>query len=161
MEESGKFGGLRGCVDAAVAESRRKNQQPPPSRRRRRLLVINDSVERRVAECVEYAMQNRISHDGILAIIAGTDRPPGDDDRRVVMVPRGYQCVFSIECHKNDHWYRHLSVSVDGEGVMPNPIALDVLLPLFGFQWKFNDDQVLTYLEEEVGAVNLLETFVE
>lgn len=77
--------------------------------RRRRVLVIGDSVRRRIAGLASLAKRDRIDQPSMLKIMSGESPPPGDDPSRVVMVPRGYRCVFTVEESKSrTGWFRHL-----------------------------------------------------
>jgi hypothetical protein len=53
------------------------------------------------------------------------------------VVPVGYRCVFSIDEGEDGHWYRHLSVSVLGDGAAPNEYAVGMIMKELGFETQF------------------------
>ena len=65
-----------------------------------------------------------------------SDRKPGVEaitNRAVsVLIPMGYRAAISFE-QQPAGLIRHLSVSVDTPGALPNPIAVNFVLQAFGF----------------------------
>jgi hypothetical protein len=98
-----------------------------------RPLIIDDHVLARVREVVTYALATKMDIQELRARGApGSVIPPvGDDDQRVVELPFGYRFVFSIE-EQPFGWARHLSVSVDEVGMLPNEVAVETMMEHFG-----------------------------
>lgn len=119
-----------------------------------RALVIDNETTEAVASLVAFAEANPLSLYQIKKIMEGVSVPPGDDDRFVRIVPNGFRCVLTIEEHRNNKVFRHLSVSVDGDQ-WPNPQAVEVLMKVFGFTSVLHD--CVSYLEEHSRAINILE----
>lgn len=122
-----------------------------------RALVITPAVKRHVSRVREFAESNPISLYQIKKIIEGVSPPPGDDDRFVCAIPRGFRCVYTVETHMNDTTVRHLSVSVDAPDKYPMPVAINEIMKLFGFTGVVGDAGIKVYTEEGVEAVNVIE----
>ncbi|HVI10188.1 MAG TPA: hypothetical protein VND65_18000 [Candidatus Binatia bacterium] len=89
-----------------------------------------------------------------------TQRPPGDDPRHVVHIPKGFRVVYSITkaTAEGGKLYRHISISVDS-GKWSNPIAAWMICDEFGFPgWTVSNGEVpagnwIFHLDEQSRAV--------
>ena len=100
-----------------------------------RILAITPMVQQRILDVVQYAQNNVIDLDTIkrLAEAAdGTYSPIGDNLNRTMEIAMGFMVTFSIE-EQPPGLYRHISVSVDGEGAAPNIEAVNMIMHEFGF----------------------------
>ncbi len=100
-----------------------------------RVLAITPMVKQRIQDVVQYAKDNIIDINTIkrLAEAAdGTYSPIGDNLQRTMEIAMGYMVTFSIE-EQPPGLFRHISVSVDGEGAAPNIEAVNIIMQEFGF----------------------------
>ena len=98
-----------------------------------RPLVLDNNAKQLVAAVVAYAELNRIPLGMMKQLAANSGQVAvGDNPNRCCIIPFGYRCAFSIE-EQPAGWCRHISISVDGNGVAPNEIAVQELIKLFGF----------------------------
>ena len=119
-----------------------------------RALIIDQSVTKEVEKLVEYAEKHPFTFDDMLDIKNGEESPAGDRPEYVLKIPVGYRVVFCIELQK--YKVRHLSVSVDGEG-LPNPAAVLGIMELFGFKNSLGDC-VSVWIENEK-AINVVDFY--
>lgn len=89
-----------------------------------RLLIIDDHARKQAAEVVAYA-ETHPYHAG-----PGVP-PPGDNPHHVVHL-NTYRCAFSIT-HSDGHQWRHLSIGVPSDTLLPNPLSVFCIAELFGF----------------------------
>lgn len=120
-----------------------------------RPLIIDDTARANIARVVAYADQHRFTLIDIMHLMGHPEKAPGHTPGFVVVVPVGFRCVFTLE-QQPPGMMRHLSVSVMEKERAPNPVALDVLLPLFGFTGKLKDCTVYP-MHEQVTSINILE----
>lgn len=117
---------------------------------------MTPDTEKMIAEVVNYAENNKWTYHKILALKAGEIPPPGDDPRYVVHIHDGYRVVYTVEQHKKD-CYKHLSVSVEKEGKYPHDAAVSIILEAFGMDPDYSKS--LVYMEEDVGAISIVQKF--
>lgn len=98
-----------------------------------RPLIIDDNIREQLASLVEYAERNIISMDYLLDQKNGEEQPPGDYKEYTRILPFGYRIVFTIESQPVGK-IRHLSMSVDEDGKLPNMVAVQEIMNLIGFQ---------------------------
>lgn len=125
-----------------------------------RPLVIDDAVRADIKRVVAYAEAHRVPLPEMRLHADGKLPPPGDDNRFVCVLPRGFRCVYTVEYHPSG-LYRHLSVSVPDPGRAPNETAVILIASEFGFHpegiagWVFR--------KEDFGpdriAINVLERY--
>jgi len=106
-------------------------------------LVIDDNVRREIEAAVALAASRPVPLEVVMSFsknehadhIALADRPA--DVRRPesqhVFIPIGYRASISFE-QQPSGLVRHLSVSVDRPGMVPNMLAVGMLAEAFGFQ---------------------------
>lgn len=139
-------------------------------------LMIDDSVKAAIAKVVAFADSHRLDTPTMQALVRGEGECPGDNPNRIVLVPFGFRCVFTVE-QQPFGWARHLSVSVvsqpDGSfiqkpaggdctvrsrvGRVPNQHAMRMLMDEFGMTKPF--EQCIVHLDEvnKCGAINVIE----
>lgn len=120
-----------------------------------RPLILNEQSLAKIQALIQYAEANRFPFRKIVRIVEGVDPPPGDDPQFVCVVPWGFRCAFTIEEHRNEKWFRHLSVSIDTPGKYPNDAAVESLMGEFGMKPSLRDSRV--YVEEHVQAISILQ----
>ncbi len=117
-----------------------------------RPLVLTPQTRKPIQRVIEYAHGHLKYLQDSLRVIAGECEPVGNDPNFTCVVPMGYCCTYSVEEQPAPAgWCRHLSVSVDGDGVAPNWFAIEALAREFEFQGKLGE---VDYLFNEPIAVN-------
>jgi hypothetical protein len=102
-------------------------------------LMIDAAVRADIQRCVAFAKAHPVSSAEIAAICDGMVPAAGNMKSRVVEIPLGYRCVFSIDQIdppiQGKEWARHLSVSVTTAPLrVVNPPAFGLLMQEFGFE---------------------------
>lgn len=133
-------------------------------------IIVNDEVRAEIFRVVSHAWKNiipiaELAKSGQLQ--QGMPNPIGDSMDHVVLIPQAFKVVFSIEDQGSEKINgrgglgrcRHLSMSINKPGRVPNPIAVDMIVEEFGFDnplyhcavWaeNFGDNTLL--------AINVLE----
>jgi len=108
-------------------------------------IIIDNRVRENIFRVVEYAWKNivpiaELSKSGELK--EGMPAPAGDKKEHVVLIPQCFRVVFSIENQGEETieekpglgMCRHLSMSINRPGRIPNPIAVDMVIEEFGFE---------------------------
>lgn len=121
-----------------------------------RPLIITEIERANILRVREYALQHPVSYQELLLLMKGELAPVGDNPNHACRLPVGYRCVFSIE-EQAAGKIRHLSVSVSEAGKYPNEYSIDMIAHEFGFQHRLASRKWVGYVEEEAGAVNVLE----
>jgi hypothetical protein len=105
------------------------------------MLIIDDNVIAAAKALVEYAEKNPYSVDELLDIANGDLKAPGDQYAFRMHIPVGYMVVFTIDVYPHGR-FRHLSMSSSRPGMLPRPEAVDMVLPLFGFNGSVRECRV-------------------
>ena len=122
-----------------------------------RPLVFDNEVLNNIKTLKSYAEKNKISLDDILDTINKQMKPVGDYKEYTITIPIGYRIVYSIEEQVIGD-VKHLSVSVDEDGVLPNPNAVEMIMKEFEFKESLDNCRViLEQITENRKAVNILE----
>jgi len=87
-----------------------------------------------------------------MKILSGMSPPAGDIPGYVLNLKGGMRVVYSIEIDQPSGVCRHLSMSVDAAGQLPNPEAVLVLAGELGFRPDYNDGAV--WVDEKTQSVN-------
>lgn len=58
-----------------------------------------------------------------------------------IIIPIGFYVTYTVE-KQPIGYYKHLSVSIDDEDMLPNPAAIEMIMKEFNFKKKFNDSIV-------------------
>src|SRR3989304_164890 len=114
-----------------------------------RPLVIDNTAEQRIRDLAAHATNNPIIVSEMQAIVAGRQSVAGDDASNVITLDFGFKVVFTHEDHPQKGGrlplrMRHISVSVDRPGHLPNMAVMAELLRRFGFSAKFSNHHVWT-----------------
>lgn len=121
-------------------------------------LLISPVEKEKIKDLVEFASDNVVDTDTMLDIKNGDIKPVGDNPNYVIEIPIGFRIVYSVE-QIGENKQRHISVSVEGgnRNKMPNPTAVDMILKEFEMD---QSKQNKMYLEEEIGAVNIIAPYI-
>jgi len=98
-------------------------------------LVIDDKV---IADLKKFAEEHPLDIEESKKIMLGDAPPPGEREGYFVLLPPCWKLVFShSEYQKMDKpgtiWVRHMSMSLNRPGRLPNPIAIQMLSEQLGF----------------------------
>lgn len=108
------------------------------------VFVISAETKRDIARVIEYA-----SRPENLYIPGPSAKIPGDDPGHI-HCQNGIRAVFSLTQHrKTRETYRHLSLSVEGAGSLPNPAIAEEILSLFGFSGGVRNCTIAVNTAEE------------
>ena len=124
-----------------------------------RVLIIDTEAKAAIKKMVAFAEANHYTTDDILDMMNGDTQIAGNDPDHIVDPFQGYKVVFSIE-EQNAGPTRHLSVSVDTPGRVPNFPALQMIMDEIGFTRKVEECKVETEAisqDPEHHAVNVWE----
>jgi len=98
-----------------------------------RPLILDTDSRAAIAQVLSHAARHPVTLATLQSTRDGLSQPVGDSPAHVCIVPLGYRCVFSME-EQTAGICRHLSVSVPGDGLLPNHAAFEALCSEFGFQ---------------------------
>lgn len=122
-----------------------------------RPLIIGAVEKEAIKNLVDYAEKNPFSMDDLLDTLNKEMKPAGDMDRYSISLPVGYRVVYTIE-HQPAGKVRHLSVSVDKPGNLPNPESLELIMHELGFNGLLYQCNVsMEQIGRQHQAVNVLE----
>lgn len=122
-----------------------------------RPLIFDNEVLYKINLLKSYAEEHKISVDDLLDTINKQMKPVGDYKGYTITIPTGYRIVYSIE-EQTIGDVKHLSVSVDEDGVLPNPTAVEMIMKEFGFKESLDNCKVfLEQISKNRKAVNILE----
>lgn len=82
-------------------------------------------------------LQNRIVPQQNVEVLTLKNRRPGQDERPAseqVLIPMGYRMAISFE-QQPAGLLAHFSFSVEAPGTLPNPIAVEMMLEVLGFDF--------------------------
>jgi hypothetical protein len=122
-----------------------------------RALTIDQEAQDKVNRLVAFATQPK----NFYRPFAGDPppSPPGNDHRHTTLLDT-FRCVFSISVDEAGKLYRHLSISIPG-GKYPNPVAVEAIGAMFGFEGSLLDWQIYANRDERCVAVGQLYVEVE
>lgn len=98
-----------------------------------RPLIIDENVKHSLAKIVAYAEKHIYTMDDLLDIKNKQMEAAGDVKENVCILPFGYRVVFSIE-QQTPGKVRHLSMSVDTPGNLPNQYSVKEIMKIIGFE---------------------------
>jgi len=98
-----------------------------------RPLIVDQDLKDKIANLVSYADRNPLSMDDLLDIYNKQMKPTGDIGPYTLILPFGYKIVYTIDAYP-DKKIRHLSMSVDTPGSLPNPAMVQEIMKLIGFK---------------------------
>lgn len=126
-----------------------------------RPLIIDNNLKDKIGKLVAYAEKHPFTIDNLQDIKKKVREVPGDMEGYVLLLPFGYKIVFSIELQPAGK-VRHLSMSVDEDGKLPNPGVVGEIMKLIGFDNEMEDCTI--YMEDISPvrkAINVLEVAKE
>lgn len=115
-----------------------------------RPLVLNEASRADIQRVKRFADLHRVPLGQVLDTVAGKAGPVGNNPAYTCVVPFGYRCCFSIEDQPKGT-FRHLSISVSGDGYAPSTEAAEALALEFGFTGSLKDWAIY---EEKYSGVN-------
>lgn len=122
-----------------------------------RPFIIDDKLKAKITSLVAHAEKNPFTIDDLLDIDSGDQKPPGDFDEFTLNLPFGYRLVYSVEEQPVGR-VRHLSMSVNEDGKLPNEHVVSEIMELIGFENKLDTCMVMF---EDISpgrqAVNVME----
>jgi len=124
------------------------------------IVIIDDVVREKIKSIIEHAKANITSYEDLKKVAKGEANPVGDYEDFTVLIPDGIKAVFSYEEQpKPVGLCKHLSVSVNLPGRVPNPAA--VIMVMKEFDFKNNLDNCIVFNENfgdgTLTAVNVVE----
>ena len=122
-----------------------------------RPFIIDEEIKSELAKLAEHAEKNPFSMDDLLDIKNGQGKPAGDYEEFTAILPFGYKIVFSIEKQVQGD-VRHLSMSVDADGKLPNELVIGECMKMLGFYGELGDCFImLEDISPNRQAINILE----
>ena len=97
---------------------------------KKRELIIGDPERERIKQVSEFARDRSNWFNPI-----ESDFLPAEKEGYVAVIPRGHKCVFTYTQDNNSSdLFRHLTISVTGNGNYPHERSIFMLAGLFGFR---------------------------
>lgn len=122
-----------------------------------RPLLIDKDLTDQIDTLVKYAEKNPITMDYLLDQKNGEEKPPGDYEGYSITLPFGYRIVFTIELQPAGK-IRHLSMSVNEDGSLPNEFAVQQIMDLIGFKNPLRQCKIaIENISPTRQAINILE----
>ena len=122
-----------------------------------RPLVIDEELKSNISKLVAYAEKNPFTMDDCLDVYNKAMEPAGDMKHYSLVLPFGYRIVYSIEQQPMGN-VRHLSISVDADGKLPNIVVSQEIMKLIGFDNELEECIVrLEDIAPKRQAINILE----
>lgn len=90
-------------------------------------------MKSKLKNLASYADSNPFTMDDLLDMYNNQHPMPGEMEKHVVVLPFGYRIVYSVET-QNRGDFRHMSMSVDTDGKLPNIIAVKEVMKIIGFE---------------------------
>jgi len=124
------------------------------------LVIIDATVKEKIKSIIEHAEKNITTQEELKKVMAGESNPVGDSPEFTVLIPTNIKAVFSYEEQPPPVGVcKHLSVSVNLQGRVPNFAAVIMVMKEFGFENGLTDCILFT---EKFGdgtktAVNVIE----
>jgi len=124
-----------------------------------RALLIDEDVRYVIKKLIKYADRNELSLQDLKDTIDGLKEPIGNNPNHACIIPVGHRVVYSIE-NQPKCKCRHISISVDAEGMLPNTEAVKTIINEFGFLTDLEDGKAHVYIEDGE-SINVLEPMVD
>lgn len=123
-----------------------------------RALIIDEDVRYAIKKVLKYSERNELTLQDLKDTIGGTKEPIGNNPNHVCKIPDGHRVVYSIE-NQPSVKCKHISISVDAEGMLPNMEAVKTIINEFGFTTDLEDGKAYVYTENEE-SINVIEPIV-
>lgn len=125
-------------------------------------LIIDEEVRSQIKACVELAEANPVDMPALMERIKTPqwkEHHMAQMVRQTVKIPLAYMATFSIEHGHPCGPCRHMSMSVQREGRLPNSIGLWMIAQEFGFWGELKDCEAVypEKLEGHGQAVNIIQ----
>jgi hypothetical protein len=125
-----------------------------------RPFVISEVEIAAIEKVKKYAHEHPFTKEDIEEMMTGNGKCAGDDRNLRVVIPVDYRVVYSVE-HQPAGPFRHISISVSGDGNWPSLIAVDEILGYFDFKVRLNDEEnkhsAYMWQDNETESINILE----
>lgn len=120
-----------------------------------RLLIVDDLVRDNVKRLLEYANKHVFSMDDLLDIYNKQAPVIGDRPEFVCEIPVGFRVVYNHE-EQNIGVVKHISISVDKPGALPNVEAVKEILRLFNIETSLEDCDVRLEDGGQLKSINVI-----
>lgn len=122
-------------------------------------LIIDENFKEKIKNLVTYAESHPFSEEEFFDVLKGVKSPAGDRENHYFIDGFGTKIVYSIELQPHNK-VRHLSVSITKDEAFPNPVIVEEIMKLVGFQNSLERCKI--HIEKfdfnpKRGAVNILE----
>ena len=117
-----------------------------------RPFIIDDEIRASFEKLSTYAEDNPFTMDDILDIMNGDGKTAGNIPEHILNLPFGYRVVYSIE--EQLQKIKHLSISVDEVGALPNIEAIKQIMLLLDFKEEL-ENRLNKYVDFEVSDIQL------
>lgn len=130
-------------------------------------MVIDDEVRSQIKACIELAEANPVDMPTLMERIKDPVKKQhhmAQMTRQTVTIPIAFMVTFSIEHGHPCGPCRHMSMSLQRPGRMPNPIGVWMIAKEFGFWGNMVEDCDAIYPEELQGhgqAINLIQRILK
>jgi hypothetical protein len=122
-----------------------------------RLFVVDEKLKEDIKKMVEFAEANPFSFDECLDVYNRQALPAGAREGHYIETSFGIRIVYSIEQQPPGD-IRHLSVGIDKDEAFPNPVIVEEIMKLIGFESDLNSCKVdLEKYTPTRGAVSVRE----
>jgi hypothetical protein len=125
-------------------------------------LVIDEEVKSQIKACIELAEANPVDMPALMKriqTVEGKAHHMAQMTRQTVKIPFAYLVTFSIEHGHPCGPCRHMSMSVQREGRLPNETGLWMIAQEFGFWGTLRDCEAIypEKLEGHGQAINIIQ----
>lgn len=122
-----------------------------------RPFILNEQIKESLLSLKKYAEEHPFTIEDLENIINNKFLVPGDRNEFRRYIPFGYKVVLTTE-KQEPGLIRHLSMSVDTRGKLPNKYVVQEVMKILGFKSKLSECMISL---EEAGCVNVLELIEE
>ena len=120
------------------------------------LLILNEDHKSSITKLLTHAANNIVSLDQIKKMIAGTEKPVGEDPAFNLNFPGGMRVVYSIE-NQPYGLAKHISISYNNR--LPAIPLVNYLIKFFGFKNQLPSKKTVVWMEGN--AVNIIEQMAQ
>lgn len=118
------------------------------------LLLMDENFKKELERIRLYAEAHPMTAADLILLKQGLQKPPGDTPHFSCLLPVGFRVVYTVE-KVGGASTKHVSVSCDRPGKHPNPGVVEQIMKELGFTKDMSECRI--YVEEEVGAINVVE----
>lgn len=109
-------------------------------------LVIDEEVRSQIKACIELAQANPVDMPTLMERLKDPlkkEHHMAQMTRQTVKIPFAYMVTFSVERGHGIGECRHMSMSVQREGRIPNPVGVWMIAKEFGFWGELNECEAI------------------